>query len=348
MTSYRNNLRVLITVAIVLLVGTPSQGQSDIKVPAPDIQVPSPEIHVQAQDLHVPSPEIHIPSPEVRVAAHPHPHPHVHVNDWEDSLNVTEQEDVNKSFPFPATGEKRSLTIDNIWGFVHVTGGSGDQVQLVAKKTTRAESKDELELAKKQVSLDITQEGSLLKFYVNGPFRCQCDCGCEGREHLGYIVKYDFELQVPRDVNLTVRTVNDGDVKVQNVAGQYSVRNVNGPVEMTNVAGSGTAKTVNGELKVLFRDNPSTESSFVTVNGDVDLYFLPKLSADMRFKTFNGEIFSDFQMAALPPRPPEETHKDGKFVFHADRYSGGRIAAGGPEIKIETLNGDIHIRERHD
>ena len=290
--------------------------------------------------------EVRIPTPEVRVAAHPHPH--IHVNSWEDSLNVTEQEDINKSFPFPASAEKRNLTIDNVWGFVHATGGSSDQVQLVAKKTIRAESKDELELAKKQVSLDITQQGSLLKFYVNGPFRCQCDCGCEGREHLGYIVKYDFELQVPRDVNLTVRTVNDGDVKVQDIAGQYSVHNVNGPVEMTNVAGSGTAKTVNGELKVLFRDNPSTESSFVTVNGDVDLYFLPKLSADMRFKTFNGEIFSDFQMAALPPRAPEETRKDGKFVFHADRYSGGRIAAGGPEIKIETLNGDIHIRERHD
>jgi len=292
--------------------------------------------------------QVPVPVPEARVAVHPHPHPHVHVNDWEESLSVTEQEDISKSFPFTATGERRSLTIDNVWGSVHVTGGSGDQVQLTAKKTIRAQAKDDLELAKKEVSLDVTQQGNVLKFYVNGPFRCQCDC-CDGmREHPGYIVKYDFELQVPRDVNLTVRTVNDGDVKVQDIAGQYSVRNVNGPVEMTNVAGSGSAKTVNGELRVLFRDNPRTESSFATINGDVDLYFLPKLSADMRFKTFNGEVFTDFQMSALPPRQPEEERSNGKFVFHADRYSGGRIAAGGPEIKIETLNGDIHIRERHD
>jgi DUF4097 and DUF4098 domain-containing protein YvlB len=117
---------------------------------------------------------------------------------------------------------------------------------------------------------------------------------------------------------------------------------------MTNVAGSGSAKTVNGELRVLFRDNPQSASSFATINGDVDLYFLPKLSADFRFKTFNGEVFTDFQMSALPARQPDEEHRNGKFVFHADRYSGGRIAAGGPEIKIETLNGDIHIRERHE
>jgi DUF4097 and DUF4098 domain-containing protein YvlB len=117
---------------------------------------------------------------------------------------------------------------------------------------------------------------------------------------------------------------------------------------MTNVAGSGQAKTVNGELKVLFRDNPQKNSSFSSVNGDVDLYFLPKLSADLRFKTFNGEVFSDFQMSALPPREPVSQRQNGKFVFQADRYTGGRVAAGGPEIKVETLNGDIHIRERHD
>ena len=280
---------------------------------------------------------------------HPHPHPHVHISAFEDSeLTVSEEENINKSFPLPASAERRSVTVDNVWGSIRVVGGSSDQVQLVAKKTIRAESKDKLELAKKEVSLDISQQGSALKFYVNGPFRCQCDgCGTF-REHEGYIVKYDFELQVPRDLDLTARTVNDGDVRVQDVSGQYSVRNVNGSVEMTNVAGSGLAKTVNGELKVLFRGNPQTNSSFASVNGDIDLYFLPKLSADMRFKTFNGEVFSDFEMAALPPRQPVEEHQNGKFVFHADRYSGGRIAAGGPEIKVETLNGDIHIRERHD
>lgn len=290
-----------------------------------------------------------MPIVDARVAAHarPHPHPHVHINDWEDSeMTVTEQETINKSFPFPATGERRSLDVDNVWGSVRVTGGSSDQVQLVAKKTIRAESKDKLELARKEVTLDITQQGNALKFYVNGPFRCQCDGCFSFREHEGYIVKYDFELQVPSDVDLTARTVNDGDVIVQNVAGQYSVRNVNGPIEMSNVAGSGNAKTVNGELKVVFRGNPQSKSSFATINGDVDLYFLPKLSADVRFKTFNGEVFSDFEMSSLPQRQPVEEHQNGKFVFRADRFSGGRIAAGGPEINIETLNGDIHIRER--
>jgi len=329
MTNYRHIQRTVLSIAVALMLNRTMLAQS------PSVQ-----------------PEVRL---ETRVRApHPHPHPHVHVNDWENSeLTVTEQETINKSYTIPVSGERRRVTVENVWGNVHVTGGTSDQVQLVAKRTIRAESKDALELAKKEVTLDITQQGSLLKFYVNGPFRCQCrceDCGsCNNfRDHKEYIVKYDFELQVPRDVDLTASTVNDGDVIVKDVSGQYSIHNVNGTVEMTNVDGSGTAKTVNGELKVFFRGNPQNNSSFSTINGDVDLYFLPKFSADLRFKTFNGEIYSDFQMSSLPPRQPEAEHTAGKFVFRADRFTGGRVAAGGPEIKIETLNGDIHIRERHD
>jgi hypothetical protein len=261
---------------------------------------------------------------------------------------IEEHETIRKSFPLGAG--QRSLDVDNIWGSIRVTGSSSDQVQIVVNKSIRAESKDRLEAAKKEVSLDATQQANAVRLYVNGPFRCQCDCDSCVHEHgdLGYVVKMDFELQVPSNIDLKLRTVNEGDVKVQNVAGQYSVHNVNGPIEMLNVGGSGQAKTVNGEVKVTFRDNPQASSSFASINGDVDLYFLPRLSADMRFKTFNGKVFTDFPMSALPPRQPVEERHGAKFVFHADRYSGGRIASGGPEIKIETLNGDIHIFERHD
>jgi hypothetical protein len=268
-------------------------------------------------------------------------------SDDDREFTVEEHETIRKSFSLAAG--QRSLDLDNVWGSIHVTGGNSDQVQIVVNKSIRAESKDRLEAAKKEVLLDATQQANAIRLYVDGPFRCQCDCdSCNRHGDLGYVVKMDFELQVPSNIDLKLRTVNDGDVKVQNVSGQYSVHNVNGPIDMLNVGGSGQVKTINGEVKVTFHDNPQTNSSFASLNGDVDLYFLPRLSADMRFKTFNGKVFTDFPMAALPPRQPVEERHGAKFVFHADRYSGGRIAAGGPEIKIETLNGDIHIFERHD
>jgi hypothetical protein len=44
----------------------------------------------------------------------------------------------------------------------------------------------------------------------------------------------------------------------------------------------------------------------------------------------------------------QEEHRGMKTVFRADRYTSVRVNAGGPEIKVENLNGDIRILENHE
>lgn len=281
-------------------------------------------------------------------------HPVISVHnddDWDSGQTVKDQETIRKTFSLPA-GE-RSLEIDNVTGFIEVSGSETDQVQVVVNKTLRAESQEKLEKARKEVTLDITQEGGALKLYVNGPFRCNCcgNCndGCwQSDRHPGYSVRMDFQVQVPRNISLKLKTVNAGHVQVKDVTGNYAVRNVNGGIVMENVAGSGSARTVNGSVKVTFRENPRQNSDFASINGSIDLYFARNLSADFRFKTMNGGIFTDFPMSALPGQVTQPEKRDGRFVFHADRFTGGRIGSGGPEIKAENLNGSIRILERHD
>jgi len=157
----------------------------------------------------------------------------------------------------------------------------------------------------------------------------------------------DFQLQVPRDIDLKLKTVNEGDIRVTGVAGNYALRNVNGSIVMTDVAGSGIARTVNGGVKVSFRENPRANSEFSTINGSVELHFAKNLSANFRFKTLNGGVYTDYPLTALPPRGPLEERRNGKLVFRTDGYTGGRVGAGGPEIKLENLNGDIRVLERH-
>jgi DUF4097 and DUF4098 domain-containing protein YvlB len=158
----------------------------------------------------------------------------------------------------------------------------------------------------------------------------------------------DFTLKVPRDIDLKVKTVNGGRVVVRGTNGSFLVRNVNGDIEMDNVSGSGTARTVNGPVKVSFRQNPHENSEFKTINGNVDLHFAHDLSADFRFKTFNGGIYSDFPVTALPVHAIQEERRGGKMVYRADRFTSARVNAGGPEIQIENLNGDIRILENHE
>jgi hypothetical protein len=269
-----------------------------------------------------------------------------HHGDFDSDMPLKELETIRKTFTLSA--DHRTLEVDNIYGFIEVVAVDGNQVQMVVNKTIHAESKDKIETAKKEVKLDITEQPDLLKLYVDGPFRCNCNDGCNGSHgDRGYAVSFDFQLQVPRTVDLKLRTVNGGHINVRGVNGTFSVHNVNGPIEMQDIAGSGSANTVNGGVNASFRENPKQASDFKTVNGCVELTFVHGLSADFRLKTFNGSVFSDFEMTSLPARQVSGEQRNGKFVFRSDRFTGGRIGSGGPEIKAENLNGDIRILERH-
>jgi hypothetical protein len=323
-----------------------------IQVPMPDVQVQIPEqeieVEVPSVDVEIEPPDIEIEPPEVEVE------PDldldldmdVDVDHDEGNLSEHEQETIQKSFSLPSA--HRTLEIDNVWGSIEVVGTSSDQVKLTVNRATRAESKEKLEKGRKEVTLDIAALPDSLKLYVNGPFRCDCHDCTRSREFDGYVVKMDFRLEVPRDIDLKIKTVNEGHVLVRDVNGSFLVRNVNGDIQMHNVAGSGSARTVNGPVKVSFRQNPHESSDFQTINGAVELQFARDLSADFRFKTMNGGIYSDFPVSSLPVKAFQEERHGMKTIFRADRYTSVRVNAGGPEIKVENLNGDIRILENHE
>ncbi|HKD46029.1 MAG TPA: hypothetical protein VKD24_10235 [Candidatus Angelobacter sp.] len=273
-----------------------------------------------------------------------------HHDDDDSTMPLRETETIRKSF----AGAHKLLDVDNVFGSIEVVGGQGDQVQLVITKTIRAESRASLEAAKKEVTLEVTDAPDLLKFYVNGPFRCNCNCGCNDgssgwHRDRDYVVKMDFQLQVPSRIDLKLRTVNSGRINVRDVIGNFSVNNVNGAIDLENVGGGAArARTVNGGVKVVFRENPKQNSEFGTINGPIELYFTRDLSADFRFKNFNGGVYSDFEMTSLPALAPTTERHDGKFVFRTSRFTGGRVGSGGLEIKADNLNGDIRVLERHE
>lgn len=272
--------------------------------------------------------------------------------------SVHDEETIRKTYTLSAA--HKSLEIDNVWGSIDVVGTNSNDIQLVITRTNRAESQQKLDLAKKQVTLDVNQQADSLTLYVNGPFRCgnyrngcggcgEYGCGgCGDCDHAGYNVKMDFQLQVPRAIDINVKTVMSGHVRVENISGNYSVHNVNGPVELVRVAGSGRAGTVNGGVKATFVENPKEKSEFNTVNGNIELYFTKNLSADFRFKTMNGSIYTDYEMTSLPVRMVKEEREGTRVIFRSDRYSGARVGSGGPEISAENLNGNIRILENHE
>ena len=316
-----------------------------------DVDRDEPDMNLDLDmDVEIPEVQIDVPEPQVEMDADfDHEDFDSDVTDHDDwNFSERAQEKIEKSFAMSAGAGRRTLEIDNVWGSIEVVGTASDQVQLTVNKSIRAESKEKIEQARKDVTLDITQQADALKLYVNGPFRCDCHDCARSRDGEGYVVKMDFQVQAPRDIDIKIKTVNEGHVSVRDINGSFLVRNVNGDIQIHNIAGSGSARTVNGPVKVSFRQNPREASDFNTVNGNIELAFARDLSADFRFKTFNGGIYSDFPVTAMPVQGMQEEHHGTKVIFKADRYTGARVNAGGPQIKVENLNGDIRILENHE
>lgn len=260
-----------------------------------------------------------------------------------EKFTVKKSETIKKNLTFKGGTQPRTFEIDNVFGFIHLEGYSGNTVKLTAKKTIKAESEEKIQKAQKEVKLDISTEGNTIRVFVDGPFR-----GEKGRinwsiKKEGYIVQYDFELKVPHKTALSLKTINKGDILVNNIEGDFDVRNVNAGIRMKEIIGSGSAHTVNGKVLVDFVKNPGSDCSFHTINGKLDIVFRPGLSADFQLKTFNGRIYSDFPAAYLPAEPGKGQRKDGKYIYKSNRFQGIRIGKGGPTVKMDTLNGNIYI-----
>ncbi len=251
---------------------------------------------------------------------------------------------VQKTLSFSNPASAKSLSVDNVDGSILVTGYDGAVVQVEIARTIRARSKEDLELAKKEVEVKISEKNNRIDLYVDGPFRCD-NRGTRERR-LPYRVNYDFQIKVPRSCDLDLRTVTNGDLRVEGVAGKFDVENINGKVDMNEVGGSGRAHTINGAVTVQFSRNPEADSSFGTINGNVDVAFRPGLSADCWFKTFNGSAYTDFEVQPLAQTAAEQERRGAKFVYKSNRFAGVRIGRGGPQIKFDTLNGNIHVTER--
>ena len=261
-----------------------------------------------------------------------------------DDLSVVENETIQRVFR-----AAKSVDVDNFDGSITVTGSSTQEIKVEIRKTIRARSAEKAQEAKREVQLDMGPHDNGLRIYVDGPFRCKCGDGSinwRGSRFYGYEVSFDFTIQVPRDTNLRLRTVNRGDIRAENITGTFDAENINGGLELLEVSGSGHAYALNRPLKVLFNRNPTAASDFGSLNGDVDITFRPGFAADLWMKTFNGHAYTDFDVSALPGRAGVREQRDGKFVYKSNEFFGVRVGNGGPELKFDAFNGDIRIRNR--
>jgi hypothetical protein len=157
--------------------------------------------------------------------------------------------------------------------------------------------------------------------------------------------KVNVLARIPRQANLELSTVNDGEIIVNNITGKLVLENVNGPITASNIDGSVIAEAVNQDISVSFvKLDTSQAMSFSSVNGDLKLGLPSDAGVELHIDSSEGEIYSDYEVE-VQPTEPEVVREDGPrgVEVKVRNVIVATINGGGPIVRLKTLNGNIEI-----
>ncbi|MCX6592369.1 MAG: hypothetical protein NTZ56_12680 [Acidobacteria bacterium] len=222
-----------------------------------------------------------------------------------------------------------TVRVELTQGSIHVTGAAGNNVILDGKNRSsrqREESGGMRRIGGGGANLNAREEGNVI--------RIDSDSWSGGQ---------DVSLQVPFKTSLVLKTVNGGTVRVENVEGEIEVQNVNGSIRLVDVAGTVVANSSNGKVEVtLSKVTPGKPMAFTSLNGTIDVTFPPDLKATMRMRADNGDIFTDFEAVV---KTEQTNTQNGKGRWRSESTTVAQVGGGGPEIRLQTMNGRIYIRK---
>ena len=244
----------------------------------------------------------------------------------------------------------RTLDVRALNGSIRVTGDGGADVRLEATTSFEAETKEDLSAALRDVTIEGREEGTTV--VIAARERGAPTCGEQGNwqqpawwDRRRADTSVTLAIHVPRDVRVRLCTVNGVEAIVDGTHGDFDVSNVNGRIVLRGMRGSGRASTVNGGIEAAFDVSPQAESLFKTVNGDITVTLPRDLAADLRIKTMRGGVFTDFDTVEQPTeREPSRRAGQPRFVYRPRGFTDYRVGKGGPELRFETLNGEVRIQ----
>jgi DUF4097 and DUF4098 domain-containing protein YvlB len=247
--------------------------------------------------------------------------------------------------------KKKVLYVDNINGYIHVEGYSGDKVEVEVEQRFSADSPEKL--AKVKADIQYKMEETADTIYLEA-YNADCDCNRRRKSkskhwkgEQGYQYEFNFKLKVPKEMITMLYTVNQGEIEVKNMEGEVYANHVNGGITLDNVSGVAEARTVNGEVKISLRQNPTKPSNIYTLNGNINIDCPVDFSADIQLKSFNGDFYTDYEFVKLPSAvTTTDKEKSNKKIYKVSSFSAIRIGKGGEPQQLETFNGNIYINKR--
>lgn len=221
-----------------------------------------------------------------------------------------ETETINRTLSLAPGGTLRLKTFS---GEVVITGSPGSQVVI---KAVRRASRERLD----DVRLEITQRGNIIDIDANHR---------EVERRNDNVVETDFEIQVPSEIALDIRTFS-APVRVNGVSGEIEIEGFSSDLQLVDVAGRKRLKTFSGGVTVdTARWNEGDEVQVNTFSGDVSLRLPPAARGDVVFDSFSGSFTSD-----LPVTMTSSSKRN---------FRGALNGGGSTGFRLHTFSGSVRI-----
>jgi len=217
------------------------------------------------------------------------------------------------------------VELDNINGDVHISTWDQNQVKVDAVKY--ADSKERLDEAR--IEVDASKEN----VSIRTKYRDHDNTFNWGSHNNPPSVEY--MLTVPRNARLDEIKLINGKLDITGAAGEVKASCINGKLEAHNLSGRAELSTINGHLDARFDQLSGSPVELNSVNGGVELTIPSDSKAQIEASTVSGGIDNDFGLHV--------NHHN--FVGHDLR---GELGSGGPQIKLENVNGHIEIHHASD
>ena len=263
------------------------------------------------------------------------------------------KETITEELNFSSASVDNQLVVNNINGSVEVEGYNGNTIQLEIEKTIKADSNKDLEKGKNDVGIQTEELGDRVFIFFRSP-NTEFDRNTgeirhrnnHYQERQDYHYNFDIKVKVPRQTNLKVLTINNGDIHIEEVhAKKIKVSNINGGITMENITGVTYANALNRDIVVSYKTNPPGDSEYHSLNGDIKITFQNNLNADVYFKSLNGDLYTNFDMTRMAAQATKNSAKSSKGVKYKvkgnERF---RIGDGGVQLDFKVLNGDVYIK----
>lgn len=214
------------------------------------------------------------------------------------------------------------VIIKNVNGDIDAEAGSGDEVEITAEKSGPEADQVKIELV--QLS-----DGIMVCAIYPGWFTNHCN-EWHSRNHHSDRAKVHFTVRLPENLRFQAENVN-GSVDAAHMGRFVKATSVNGSVRASTQSWA-ELSTVNGSIdghmgSADWKGTLKAES----VNGSITLELPESTNAEVEFSSVNGRLDSDFPLTV-----------SGKFGGHSVR---GTIGSGGRELRVETVNGSVHLRK---